>query len=172
MAKLVRWFVGMMALGALCLLAPSSSASAQTVRWRDVAGIVQAGNVVGSGTGQLGGAQQPFSTLGGGAILDLETGRIEFRVRGLTFAGGNFVGTIGPFTQVRGVLVCDTNGSAGGGNSVRIDLPAVPLSTTGAASFAGSVTLDPVCTTEPDLAFLIVNPGGMWIAYGAARATP
>lgn len=172
MAKHVRSIAGVMALGGLWLLAPSSSASAQMVRWRDIAGIVQPGNLVGSGTGQVGGAQQPFSTLGGGAILDLDTGRIDFRVRGLTFAGGNFVGTTGPFMQVRGVLVCDANGSAGGGNSVRIDLPAAPLSATGAASFEDIVTLDPVCTTEPDLAFLIVNPGGMWIAHGAARVTP
>jgi polyisoprenoid-binding protein YceI len=139
------------------------------IQWRSVFGIVEPGNVVGSGTVQITGAGQPFQTLGGRAQLDPETGYVRFSVRGLTFAGGNNVGTTGSFTQVTGAVVCDTNGSAGGGNSVRIDTPPVPLTPAGNAKFEGTLALDAVCASEPDIAFLIVNPAGMWVAHGGNR---
>lgn len=142
-------------------------ADSETREWKTIAGIVETGNPVGSGAGLVTGAGQPFSALGGSAELNLETGELKFEVRGLVFAGGNFIGTTGPFTEVTGTLICDTNGSAGGGESVRIDTSAVPLSPEGNARFEGTVVLDPVCIAEPDIAFLIVNPGDMWIAYGA-----
>ncbi len=140
-----------------------------TLRWQEVIGIIQAGNLVGSGAGQVTGGGQPWSTTGGKAQVDLRTARIKFEVRGLVLAGGNSIGTPGSITQVKGTLVCDTNGSAGGGHSTLVDTPAVALSAEGDASFNGDVGVLPsVCSTEPDIAFLVrIVPAGRWIANGA-----
>lgn len=147
----------------------TAAAYGDSVRWKRVNGIVETGNLIGSGTGIVSGAGQPFSIVRGRARVNLDTGRFRFSVRGLSFAGGNAIGTTGPFTQVFATLLCDTDGSAGGGNSVRNDTPLVPLSPTGNASFKGSIVLDPVCRSEPDNAFLILNPNDMWVANGAVR---
>jgi hypothetical protein len=90
---------------------------------------------------------------------------------------GNGIGTRGDITAVRATLVCDTNGSAGGGNSVLVPTAAVPLSLEGDSHFSGDLgSLPAVCSSEPDLAFLIriaevngVAVNGPWIAYGAVR---
>ena len=68
---------------------------------------------------------------------------------------------------MKGTLVCDTNGSAGGGKLVDTDL--VDLDAQGAASFAGNVGPLPVACSEPDIAFVIRTAGGSWIAHGAVR---
>jgi hypothetical protein len=107
----------------------------------------------------------------------LATGQIQFVVKGLVLAGGNPIGTRADITAVKGTLVCDTNGSAGGGNSTLVQTVAVPLSLDGDANFTGSVgSLPAVCSSEPDLAFLIriaevngVPVDGRWIAFGAVR---
>jgi hypothetical protein len=132
-----------------------------------VVGLIQAGTVVGSGAGAVLGGGQPWTTLGGKASVDVVKGRIDFDVRGLVFAGGNAVGTPGPILAVKGTLVCDTNGSAGGGDSVLVDTPLVPLDDEGNASFSGAVDLPAVCTAEPDIAFLVRVAAGRWIANGA-----
>jgi len=68
---------------------------------------------------------------------------------------------------VKGTLVCDTDGSASGGNSVLVDTPLVELDDQGNASFDGQVgSLPAACTTEPDIAFLIRVGAGRWIANG------
>ena len=68
---------------------------------------------------------------------------------------------------MKGTLVCDTNGSAGGGNSVLVDTPLVDLDEDGDASFHGNVgALPAVCTSEPDIAFLIRTGSGKWIGNG------
>ncbi len=160
----------------------SASAEADdVVRWRTVIGLIQPQNAVGSGTGQVFGGVQPWSTLGGHARLDLQSGQLEFDVRGLVRAGGNGVGipelvsfpTAIPLTQVIGTLVCDTDGSAGGGNSVLVDTDPVPLSATGNARFSGVVQLPPACLGEPDIAFLIrtATPISRWLANGAVRSS-
>lgn len=156
----------------LCSCIFTAVAYGDVVRWKRVNGIVETGNLVGSGTGIVSGAGQPFSTIRGRARVNLATGRFRFRVRGLSFAGGNPIGTTGPFTQVLATLLCDTDGSAGGGNSVRNDTPLVPLSSEGNASFKGWIVLDPVCSRESDNAFLILNPNDMWVANGAVRVFP
>ncbi len=76
---------------------------------------------------------------------------------------------------MKGTLVCDVNGSAGG-NSVLVDTPPVPLSAQGDAQFNGNVVgpLPAVCSSEPDIAFLIRIQvlgafAGRWIAAGAVR---
>jgi hypothetical protein len=102
--------------------------------------------------------------------VDLSDGDLRFEVEGLVLAGGNSVGTRGTNAQVRGTLVCDTNGSAGGGNSVLVDTPLVTLSAQGEVEFSGNVgSLPAVCTTEPDIAFLIRSAGGNWFAAGIVR---
>jgi hypothetical protein len=65
-------------------------------------------------------------------------------------------------TQVKGTLVCDTNGSAG--DTILVDTPLVDLSEQGDAQFNGRVAMPVVCATEPDVAFLIRVGAGKWIA--------
>ena len=154
------------------------AAAAQTVSWRQVVGIIPANNVVGSGTGTIAGGFLPWTTTGGSARVNLQTGEIHFSVRGLVFAGGSSsitIGTTGPVTAVKGTLICDNNGSAGGGNSVLLETPSVPLSATGDASFNGDLgSLPVVCSTESDIAFVMRVSGfggnaveGPWIANRA-----
>src|SRR5262249_25067040 len=67
-----------MTAGAFIAWAIASPAAADSVRWRTVIGIMQAGNVVAGITG----GGQPWSTLGGHAS-DLSTSRVELEGRGL-----------------------------------------------------------------------------------------
>jgi hypothetical protein len=107
----------------------------------------------------------------------LDTGEIQFSVKGLVLAGGNPIGTRADITAVKATLVCDTNGSAGGGNSTLVQTAAVPLSLDGDAHFSGNIgSLPAVCGSEADLAFLVriaevngVAVNGPWIAFGAVR---
>ena len=134
-------------------------------RWQSVIGIIQGGNVVGSGTGAVTGAPGPWSAQGGHVTVDLTHGKIEFSVRGLVFAAGNSIGNTGTVAQVRGTLVCDTNGSASP-NSILVETPLVDLDEEGDAHFSGNVTMPAVCATEPDMAFLIRLASGKWIGNG------
>ena len=153
---------------ATAVASASAFADDFTVQWKNVLGLLQVNNVVGSGTGAVTGGGQPWSTLGGNAAVDLQNGRVNFEVRGLVFAGGNTIGTPAPITQVKGTLVCDTDGSAGGGNSVLVDTPLVPLDEEGDARFNGTLgPLPAVCATETDIAFLVRIGAGRWIANGS-----
>jgi hypothetical protein len=149
------------------LAATQASANDETLKWQTVVGIIQAGNVVAG----IAGGGLPWSTLGGNAFVNLGSGRVHFRVDGLVLAGGNAIGTPGPITEVKGTLVCDTDGDAGG--PLIIDTQTVPLNEEGDAHFDGELgTLPGACSTEPDVAFLIriANAGmnaGRWIANGA-----
>lgn len=168
------------------LLALSAgTAHAQKVRWQQMFGIQEAGNVVGVGTGQVTGGA-PWEITGGSALVDLKTGKVRFQFGGLVLAVGSVpafklagldIGTPAGVTQVKGTLVCDVDGSAGGanGNSVLVDTPAVTLNAQGNAQFNGNVgPLPAVCGSESDIAFLIriVQPpafADVWIAAGAVR---
>lgn len=134
-------------------------------RWQSVIGIIQGGNIVGTGTGAVTGAPGPWSAQGGHVTADLTRGKIEFDVRGLVFAAGNTIGNTGTVAQVQGTLVCDTNGSASP-NSIHVDTPLVDLDEEGDAHFSGNVTMPAVCATEPDIAFLIRLANGKWIGNG------
>jgi hypothetical protein len=138
------------------------------VKWSDVRGIVQAGAVVGTGTGRVTGGALPWTTSGGHADVNLDKGTVKFSVRGLVFALGNSLGTRGGVTPVKGTLVCDTNGNLDG-NSVLLDTDLVPLDEQGDADFHGNVGMLPAHCFEPDIAFLIRTAGGAWIAFGAVR---
>jgi hypothetical protein len=165
------------------VLPAPSPAQAQEVRWERIIGLQQAFDLVGVGNGQVvGGA--PWETTRGQAQLTLATGRLRFTVRGLILAVGSAadgaiiglpIGTTAGVTQIKGTLVCDVDGSASGGNSVLVDTPPVSLSAQGDAQFNGNVgPLPAVCSSEPDVAFLlrIVLPAAFadrWIAAGAVR---
>jgi hypothetical protein len=155
------------ALGAALIGGNASADSAYALHWQSVIGIVQGTNVVGSGTGAATGAPGPWSALGGHVNVDLDDGKINFVVRGLVLAGGNSIGTPGAVLQVKGTLVCDTDGSASGGNSALVDTPLVDLDDQGDARFDGNVgPLPSVCASEPDIAFLIRTASGRWIGNG------
>ena len=64
------------------------SAAAQSASWRQVVGIILAGNVVGSGTGAVPGGFLPWTTTAGAARVNLHNGEVQFSVRGLVFAAG------------------------------------------------------------------------------------
>ncbi len=155
--------VGVLSIWLICAV---SSAQAQMVRWKDIIGIIQAGNLVGSGTGQVTGGFEPWSTSGGSAKVNLRTGKLEFIVKGLVFAGGKFIGAPAPITEVKGTLVCNVTGA---GDSILVDTLLVPLDEEGNANFSGRVTPDPACLNG-DIAFLIRVPSGVWIANGAVRS--
>src|SRR6185437_3619465 len=124
-------------------------------------------NAVGTGTGTAIGAPGPWSAQGGHVAVDLTRGKMQFDVRGLVFAAGNAIGNTGTVAQVKGTLVCDTDGSASKGNSVLVDTPLVDLDEEGEARFSGNVgALPAVCSSEPDIAFLIRVGAGRWIANG------
>jgi hypothetical protein len=85
-------------LGALLLTATASPSRADNIAvWRTIIGIAQAGNVVGGITG----GGQPWSAREGAVLVVLDSGFVEFEVRGLVLAGGNTIGTPGPVTQSR-----------------------------------------------------------------------
>ena len=156
-----------MALGAALISGNASADSGDSLHWQSVIGIVQANNVVGTGTGAVTGAPGPWTALGGHVNVDLDDGKINFVVRGLVLAGGNSIGTPGSVLQVKGTLVCDTDGSASGGHSVFRDTPPVDLDDQGNAHFSGTVGSFPaVCTSEPDVALLIRTGSGRWIGNG------
>ncbi|HKE40402.1 MAG TPA: hypothetical protein VKG21_11225 [Casimicrobiaceae bacterium] len=155
-----------LSIGATQFADASNNEQSDVARWQSVIGIIQGGNVVGSGTGAVTGAPGPWSAQGGHVAVDLTHGKIEFDVRGLVFAAGNAIGNTGTVAQVKGTLVCDTNGSASAGNSILVDTPLVDLDEEGDAHFSGSVSMPAVCATEPDIAFLIRLASGRWIGNG------
>jgi hypothetical protein len=152
-----------LALGAAQLAHAQQS---DVARWQSVIGIIQGGNVVGSGTGAVTGAPGPWSARGGQVTVDLTHGKIAFNTHGLVFAAGNAIGNTGTVAQVKGTLVCDTDGSASAGNSILVDTPLVELDEEGDAHFSGNVSMPVVCATEPDIAFLIRTASGRWIGNG------
>lgn len=144
----------------------------QLVRWEAFVGNIRTGatGAVGSGTGAVNAAGAPWVATGGNARVNLASGHLHFRISGLVLADTNAVGTTGGNVQVMGTLVCDTNGSAGGGNSVLVSTPLVPLSPQGEADFNGDLgPLPDVCVSEPDIAFLVRAVTGVYFAAGIVR---
>ena len=145
---------------AFLTLSIASPAKADSVRWRTIVGIVQAGNLVGNITG----GGQPWTTLGGRARVDLGASRVNFDVQGLVLAGGNTIGTPGAVVQVKGTLVCDP-----GGANVTLDTALVPLSPEGDADFSGPIGPIPSTCNRSNVVFLIRIAADRWIANGAVR---
>src|SRR5262245_48547410 len=160
--------------------AMATSASAQTVRWRQVVGVTTAqnvdnpvcatdqqgnciGNIIHSGT-------FAWTTRSGSATVNLATGAASFHVEGLVINGTVFSGTAGPITQVAGTLVCNLGGTM----EAILDTPPVNLSLQGDASFNGRLTGISGNCANPLFLIRIVNPSvalGRWIATGAGRTT-
>ena len=154
----------MLMAGAACAVALTTMtvpASAASVRWKTIIGVIQAGNLVGN----IPGGGQPWSTLDGRANVELAGSRIEFEVRGLVLAGGNTVGNPGAINMVKGTLVCD----AGTPAQVIVDTPLVPLNARGDAEFSGAVTPIPASCTPNNTVFLVRIAADRWIANGAVR---
>jgi hypothetical protein len=158
----------------LALLTGSSvmAMSDDLVRWEAFVGNIRTGaaGAVGSGTGAVNAAGAPWVATGGKAHVNLATGQLHFKISGLVLADTSAVGTPANNPQVVGTLVCDTNGSASGGNSVQVSTPLVPLSPQGEADFNGDLgPLPAVCSSEPDIAFLVRSVTGVWFAAAIVR---
>jgi len=148
---------------AFLTLSIASPAKADTVRWRTIVGIIQAGNPVGNITG----GGQPWTTLGGRARVDLTTGRLDFDVQGLVLAGGATIGNPGAINQVKGTLVC----GAGTPAQVILDTALVTLSPQGDADFSGPIGPVPSTCNATNVVFLVRISADRWIANGAVRTT-
>ena len=150
----------------LVAAAPARADDDNTVHWKTIIGIVQAGNVAAGVTG--GGA--PWSATGGEASVNRSTGQISFKVRGLVLAGGNSIGTPGAIAQVKGTLVCNAQAAAPA-TPVLVDTKLVALSATGDARITSDPMSLPMECLSPntDLAFLVRIASGRWIANGAVR---
>jgi hypothetical protein len=168
MQNMDRWSVQGKVLaataGAFLMLSITSPAKADnSVRWRTIVGIVQAGNTVGN----IPGGGQPWTALGGRVRVDLAASQVSFDVQGLVLAGGNTIGTPDGITQVKGTLICDA-----GGTNVTLDTVSVPLSPQGDADFSGPIGPIPTTCNPSNVAFLIRIAAGRWIANGAVRTSP
>jgi hypothetical protein len=149
-------------LGALA--SPSRADDSNTVRWKTIIGIEQAGNTVGGVTG----AGQPWSALSGEVFVNLADGTVEFEVRGLVLAGGNSIGTPDGVANVTGTLVC---GLMPGETPTVISTSPIALSPQGNAEFYGSFNSSTAGCSATDVAFLVVNAAtGAWIGNGAVRS--
>jgi hypothetical protein len=151
---------------AFLTLSIASPAKADTVRWRTIVGIIQAGNPVGNITG----GGQPWTTLGGRARVDLTTGQLDFDVQGLVLAGGATIGNPGAINQVKGTLVCGASATSTP-PPVILDTPLVTLSPQGDADFSGPIGLIPTTCNATNVIFLVRINGDRWIANGAVRTT-
>jgi hypothetical protein len=149
-------------VGAFLILSIASPAKADSVRWRTIVGIVQAGNTVGN----IAGGGQPWTALGGRARVDLAASRVNFDVQGLVLAGGNTIGTPDAIVQVKGTLVCDP-----GGANVTLDTVLITLSPEGDADFSGPIGPIPSTCNSSNIVFLIRIAAGRWIANGAVRTS-
>ncbi len=163
----------------------SADGGGTRVKWQRIVGIVVPGSIVGTqdGCDSFGvtcaeGAPAPWTATDGQAEVNLDTGNLTFTVRGLVLAedfGCCNIGTPTVVTKVKGTLVCNDTEP---GFPELVDTEAVPLRTTGHATFSGHVELPASCTDEPeDMVFVIRIADvsafeeliGMWNAFGAVR---
>ena len=167
----------------------SADGGGTRVIWRRIVGILVPDSIVGrrapppDGGCDIGvtcavGAPAPWTTTGGRAEVDLGNGNLTFTVHGLVLADDFNVASIGtprPVTKVKGTLVCNDTEP---GFAELVDTEAVPMSTTGDATFSGRVDLPASCTDEPeDIVFVIriakvrdfPEVEDMWNAFGAVR---
>ena len=138
------------------------------VRWKTIVGNITVSN--NDAVGGINPGTTPWSTLGGSASVDLETGHVSFDVDGLVLNGGNATGTPGPIDQVEGSLICD----AGSTDQTIFTTAPVPLSAQGNADFSGTFGTIPGSCTNP-LFLIRIGPdlpgaNQRWIATGAVRS--
>jgi len=158
-----RLYAAIVAAFVLMGYSTASVADSDSVSWKRIIGIIQAGNTV----FDIAGGGQPWSTLGGEARVGLRTGHVEFEVRGLVLAGSNSIGTVpATINQVKGTVACGLTAAN------QADTPLVPLSAQGDAEFDGNITVPASCTAA-NIVFLIripTLPTSRWIANGAVRS--
>jgi hypothetical protein len=145
------------------------------VIWQRIVGIVVPDSIVG---GAVVGAPAHWITTAGWAEVDLGNGKFTFTVNGLVVAedfGCCNIGTPTIVTKVKGTLICNETEP---GFAELVDTNAVPLRTTGYATFSGHVDLPASCIDEPeDIVFVIRIADvsafeeliDMWNAFGAVR---
>ena len=153
----------------------STDGGGTRVIWRRIVGIVVPDNIVGDA---VVGAPAPWITTAGRAEVNLDTGKLTFTVHGLAVAfdfGCCNIGTPTIVTKVKGTLVCNDTEP---GFAELVDTEAVPISTTGDATFSGRGELPARWTDEPkDILFVIrmakvrdfPEVEDLWIAFGAVR---
>ena len=167
-----RTLLGAATVALLTASAAIARTDQERVSWESFVGNIRTGaaGVVGSGTGAVNAAGAPWVATGGNARVNLASEDLRFRIEGLVLADTIFVGTPGNNPEVVGTLVCDTDGSAGGGNSVLVSTPRVPLSEQGEAEFDGNLgSLPAACVNEPDIAFLVRSVTGVYFAAAIVR---
>jgi hypothetical protein len=147
----------------LSFFATACFADDSVVHWKRIVGVITAPGTSNTVAGITSGG--PWTASEGRAAIDLTTGEAAFFVEGLVLVGGNFTGTPGPVTSVKGTLVCN----AGAASQAVIDTAAVTLDPYGNAEFRGSLASTPPSSCTNPL-FLIRVPGpNLWIGTGAVR---
>jgi hypothetical protein len=148
-------------------LALSAGAFAQNnpqVRWNRIVGVITApgvDNPVGVAPNQIHSGAGPWTTRGGSARINLNSGEGSFEVEGLVLNGGNASGTPGPINSVVGTLVCN----AGTATQANIDTPATELSSSGDAELSFRLTVPAACS-NPLFLIRLPQAGLKWIATG------
>jgi hypothetical protein len=145
----------------LIVCAGAFAQSDAVVRWHGIEGVITAPGVD-NPVSQIHSGAGPWTTRGGSARIDLQTGEGSFEVEGLVLNGGNASGTPGPVTSVIGTLVCNPGSPAGSVEAV-IDTPAANLSAEGNAELSFKINVPLACNNP---VFLIRVPSGRWIATG------
>jgi hypothetical protein len=163
----------------LSLALTAVSAFAQNnvvVHWKQIVGVITApgiDNPVGGTTdangnkiNQIHGGAGPWTTRGGSARVNLETGEGSFDVDGLVLNGSSASGTPGPINSVVGTLVCN----AGTAAQAILDTPATDLSPKGNAELSFRLNVPAGCAS-PVFLIRIPQAGLRWIATGTVPAT-
>jgi hypothetical protein len=140
-----------------------------TVRWRSIVGVITAQGVSNPVSAGIDSGTFAWTTRGGNASINLNSGALAFSVQGLVINGTSFSGTPGPVSAVTGTLVCN----AGADNQATVDTRQVRLSAEGDAGFVGHISVPANCGNPLFLIRIAVPAGaaGRWIATGAERFT-
>src|SRR5258705_4330286 len=127
----------------LMLCARAFAQSDTVVHFRGMEGVITAPGVD-NPVSQIHSAPGPWTTRGGSARVNLETGEGSFEVEGLVLNGGTGSGTTGPVTSMIRTFVCNT-GSPAGSAEAGIDTPATHLSDDGNAELSFKINVPPAC---------------------------
>jgi len=155
-----------LSLLSLILAAAAFGQSDTVVRWRGIQGVITAPGID-NPVGQIHSGAGPWTTRGGTARVNLQTGEGSFDVEGLVLNGGSASGTPGAVGMVVGTVVCNA-GSPSGSVETAVDTPATKLSAEGNASLSFKLQLPTGCNNP---IFLIRVPSGRWIATGTTNTT-
>ena len=159
---------------AISLAATAARADDETVRWKNIVGVITEKNVSNM-VGNIDSGTFAWSVRSGHARVDLMTGQAAFEVEGLSINGAQFSGTPGPITDVMGTLVCNAMDATQNtpGTSMTANTASVPLNAQGDAEFFGQISNFPSPCNNPLFLLRIATPAtgavGRWIATGTER---